>query len=190
MRGFTALLNSMQRFANRKFMIPLLAMFAAILVIMEVITARDPLLKKGLPDMQHDGYQPENVYRWLDGIGSSGRQAYLMNLLLDFLFILVFMVLLSLIIAYLVEKSGLGKQLGLVIILPVLRGILDIVENCFMLKILSDYPNKLPAIVSISSMVTVSKFIVLDVIIVVLIGLLVFFAWKTLYRRKVFSGRN
>ena len=185
MRFYISFSNYMQKYANKKFVLPLFMMFVVLLTIMQKISTSSPLLKTGTLDMQYSGYNQTIVYSMLDSMGITGRQLYIWLLGVDVLFIFVFTLLLSLMLTVLTRKARLRESFKLINMLPFVRGILDVVENCMILAILLNYPFKLPVIVAISSVVTVSKFIVLAATSILLLGLGVLIAWKAFKTKEI-----
>lgn len=55
------------------------------------------------------------------------------------------------------------KVVGLFLLVPLLRGVFDFVENTLLLIVLYSYPKKLPNVVHISSMATQSKLLMIKI---------------------------
>lgn len=121
-------------------------------------------------DMRYGGYSLSDIYSRLHDVELAGRQAYVQFLWIDFIFIIVFAILVSLIFSALARKAGLGKK-TIVNLLPFLRGILDMIENILILTLISRYPSQLHAVAAVASFVTVSKFVVLGVVMATLVWL-------------------
>lgn len=179
MKKVIRMLSKFELIATKKYITPICISLAIILIFMEkgpFGTAKLRQLSggKGMLDMEF-GYSVSQVYSMLEVIGSNGQQIYIKLLCLDFLFMIFYVLFQSLIIAALIKKAGLNDYFKIVNILPFLRSALDIIENFLLLKILLGYPLKMPVLVNISSIITISK-LILNIIIVgfiVLLGILV-----------------
>lgn len=172
-------LSKFELIATKKYITPVCITLAIILIFMEKGPFGTTKLRqlsggKGMLDMEF-GYSISQVYSMLDVIGNNGQQLYIKLLCLDFLFMIFYVLFQSLIIAALIKKAGLNDYFKIVNILPFLRSALDIIENFLLLKILLGYPLKMPALVNISSIITISKLILNIIIIgfIVLLGILV-----------------
>lgn len=163
--------NGMQRFATKKYIIPLLIMFIIIIALMEISPIGKVRLNEmsggaGMLDMQF-GYSQLQVYDLLGSIGTVGRQLYMRLLGLDLIFAVVFMLLQSLMITALLRKAQVNHHWHKLNLLPFVRSALDILENCFILVMLNNYPIQLPIIIAISCMITILKWIIYSAIIAV-----------------------
>ncbi|WP_319579084.1 hypothetical protein [uncultured Methanospirillum sp.] len=113
-----------------------------------------------VPDLSI-GYTPQSVYSLLDAFGQAGRDLYLSRILpLDIVFSLCYLfffaITLSLLIRYLFP--GRDDLQGLLII-PVIGGIADIVENFCFIGVLLAYPDQHPVIITCASVCTKLKFV-------------------------------
>jgi hypothetical protein len=168
--------KKLQRFTTRRYMIPLFVLLVIILTLMEASPIGSVRLKAlsggtGMLDMEF-GYNPVQVYGFLNRIGDAGLQLYKALLGLDYLFAVVFMLLQALLITNLLQRAGINHpNLQMLNLLPFVRSALDALENCFLLAILFQYPVQLPALVAVSSAVTISKLVVHRVIIVLTFSL-------------------
>lgn len=164
--------NSIQRFANKKYIITLFIMFLVIIVIMGKSPVSSSALKRlnagiGMLDMQF-GYSQLQVYNMLEIIGIKGQQHYSEFLGIDFVFAVVFMLLQALLITLLLKKAEVDGKFVILNLLPFVRSVMDIIENCLILTIIFNYPVKLPLIVELSSAVTMLKWIIYSVILALL----------------------
>lgn len=177
--------KELQRFTNRRYMIPLFVLFIIILAFMEVSPIGSARLKAlsggtGMLDMEF-GYSPAQVYGFLNRIGDAGQQIYKALLGLDYPFAVVFMLLQALLITNLLQRAGINHSgLQLLNLLPFVRSALDALENCFLLAILFQYPAQSPALVAMSSTLTITKLVVHRVIIVLTFSLGVWISMRTM----------
>ncbi len=163
--------NKMDNYANRRFLIPLSLILSGILLIMHQLTSRIKSMNQEIPDMRYWGYNMHSLKEFMDTIGVMGRNDFIKNLYVDFLFILIFMLLTSLFITYLTKKVGIHSSLGYLNLLPFVRSLLDIGENILLLFICTHYPSNFPMLASFSSVVTIIKFVVLWSMIIVILWL-------------------
>jgi hypothetical protein len=171
MKVFGNISKFMQRFATKKYIIPLLIMFIIIIILMEISPIGKVKLKEmsggaGMLDMQF-GYSQLQVYDMLGSIGTAGRLLYMRLLGLDFIFAVIFMLLQSLLITALLQKAQVSHHWYKLNLLPFVKSALDILENCFILLMLFNYPTKFLVIVCISSVVTILKWIIYGVVIAI-----------------------
>lgn len=163
--------NKMNNYANRRLFIPLLLMLFGVLQIMNQLTFRIKGMDQEIPDMRYQGYNMHSLREFLDKIGAIGRNDFIKNLYVDFLFILLFMLFTSLFITYLTRKADIHSSLRYLNLLPFLRSILDVGENIMLLLICMHYPSMSPMLASICSAVTITKFIVLWSMVIVILWL-------------------
>lgn len=71
--------------------------------------------------------------------------------------------------------------------LPFVRSLMDIIENCFILALIFNYPVRLPILVRISSIFTNLKWISFALTIAVFVLLLVIIIWKNIIVKKKWS---
>lgn len=162
--------DAVQRFATKKYIIPIFALFIIITGAMDRGPISSAALKElsggqGMLDMNYFGYSWQLVYGMLDTIGLAGRQIYAKLLGLDFIFAIVFMLFQSLMLTALLKRAQVQGTLRLLNLLPFLRSGLDFIENGFILTIILNYPLQMPLAVELSSAVTVLKFITYGIII-------------------------
>lgn len=171
MRRLYKISEGMQRFANRKYMIPLAVVFIIILVLMEISPISSSRLEqisggRGMLDMQF-GYSPAQTYTLLNDLGLEGRQVYTGLLGLDFAFAVVFMLLQSLLFTNLLNRVGASPALKLINLLPFVRSALDMLENICLLALLFNHPNQLQGLVGLASTITMLKWIVYRAVIAI-----------------------
>lgn len=153
--------GGMKRYANWKFILPLLFLLIIILVLMDRGPFGSGKLRElsggtGMLEMQF-GYSEVRAYAILEKLGSVGRQLYVKLLGLDFLFILVYAGFQSLLITALMKKANWNARLAKLNLLPLLGSALDIAENCLLLFLILSFPIQHASVVRISSAVTAVK---------------------------------
>lgn len=163
--------NKMDNYANRRWFIPLLLMLFGVLLIMHQLTFRIKGMHQEIPDMRYWGYNMHSLKEFLDKLGAIGRGDFIKNLYVDFLFILLFMLFTSLFITYLTRKADIHSSLGYLNLLPFIRSLLDVGENIMLLFICMHYPSKFPMLASVCSAVTITKFVILWSMVIVMLWL-------------------
>lgn len=113
-----------------------------------------------VPDLSF-GYSPLSVYSLLDAYGQTGRDFWLSSILpLDSIFsicyLLFFAITLSSLLRYLYPCR---EELQGLVIIPVIGGIADIIENLCFVAVLLLYPVQYPQIVVFASVFTKLKFV-------------------------------
>lgn len=156
--------DGIRKQATGRNIIALLIIFIIVLALMEAGPASSGKLKEvnegmGMLDMQF-GYNLVQVYGMLDRIGEEGRSIYAGLLGMDYIFAVVFMLLQSLMMTVLLDKTGLIRRWSMLNLLPFARSALDIMENCLILTMLWGYPSVYPVVAGLSSGVTVLKWII------------------------------
>jgi hypothetical protein len=165
-----------------------LVLFILITGVMEVCPFGSVHLRSinngvGMLDMLSGGYSPALVYNMFEQIGAAGRVGYAQLLGLDVLFALIYMCLLSLALTALLRWSGV-KNAGLGLnLLPVLRSGLDLLENALLLTLLFSYPARLDPLVTLASSVTVVKWVVYIIILVLIAALSLYGSIKAILAR-------
>ncbi len=161
MMTLNAVSSGMKKFANKKYIIPLLILLVIILIFMERGPFGSEKIKElnsgiGTLDMKF-GYSASQAYSMFEKIGSEGRLAYSKLLCLDFVFALVYMFLQSLLITALIRKAKLSAGFEKFNLLPVVRSALDVAENCLLLSLIAVFPVQHTVAVSIASIITIVK---------------------------------
>ena len=158
--------HMIQRLANGRAMLILLAAVVALRVIMGL--PNDPfglnphLARLGgaaILDMQI-GYTPDDAYALLEGLGAEGRQAYAAMLLGgDMLFPISYSLLFAVIAAWLLARVAppdhWAQKLSLI---ALIGGISDIAENLSILTMIFAFPQRLDGVAGFSSLIKISKF--------------------------------
>lgn len=148
-------------YANKRFILPLLALFILALTILEISPVGAMRLAslssgQGMLDMRF-GYTAESAYSMFGFIGEEGRLLYTQLLGLDYLFTVVYMLLQTLLITALMHKARISERFLLLNLIPLLRCLLDMLENTLLYFLLIRYPVVYPSVISICSIVTVVK---------------------------------
>jgi hypothetical protein len=95
-----------------------------------------------------------------------------------YIIVVIVMFLQSLIITFLLEKAHFSESFKILNMLPFVRSLMDIIENCFILGFIFNYPVRVPALVRISSVFTNLKWVTYGLIIALLILLLLIIMFK------------
>lgn len=153
--------NGMKRYANKRYIISLLIILIIILVLMDQGPFGTAKLKEisgglGTLDMQF-GYSAAHTYGLFEKIGDPGRWLYVKLLGLDFLFAFFYMILQSLLVTALMKKAKLSARWEKFNLLPILRSVLDMVENCLLLFLIASFPEPHTVVVWIASGITIVK---------------------------------
>jgi len=142
-----------------------------------------------VPDLSI-GYTPHSVYSLLDAFGQSGRDLYLsrilpLDIVFSFCYLLFFAITLSLLLRHLFPARN---ELQGLIIIPVIGGIADIVENFCFIAVLLAYPDQHPIIITCASVFTKLKFVSnISAMLMILVGLVVI---ALSAGKQVIAGKN
>lgn len=125
-----------------------------------------------VPDLSIN-YTPQSVYSLLDAFGQAGRDLYLTRILpfdivFSFSYLLFFAITLSLLLRHLIPARD---ELQGLLIIPVIGGVADIVENICFIAVLLAYPGHQPFIITCALVCTKLKFVSnISVMILILVG--------------------
>jgi hypothetical protein len=178
------------RKAGTKSIIIAAAVLVAILAVMEVSPIGKGALKaeSGGMDMldMRFAYSTETVNGMFSALGQDGRMLYVRLLALDVVFAFAFMAFQSFILSALIRRTGVPAPLMRLNLLPVLRSALDLVENAFLILLLSLYRGTAASgisreLIPIASAVTSAKWIVYYAVIATLF---IFGAISTVCRKE------
>lgn len=122
----------------------------------------------GIIDM-HLFYNMDTAYGMLDNMKTEGRQFYIHLLFLDSVFCIFFMLAHSTLITFMLEKLNVSNRWFKLNTLPVFRGIFDILENCFILIMILNYPQRYSIIATIATTFTTIKFLIYIIALAVLL---------------------
>lgn len=118
------------------------------------IRSFDPTFQ--MPDMKFH-YSVEQLTLAFEKIGSNGRDIYQKYLVLDCAFVFCFGIIMLTITNYLFT----GLPRNILIVVCVLRGVFDLLENCFLILVLKNYPDTNKQFLTLCSFFTTIKFIML-----------------------------
>ncbi len=104
-------------------------------------------------------YHTDTVYQVLDQMEAAGLDVYKKYLIGDSLFTVIYCILQLLLQSYAFQWSRSKLLQRTLFLLPVTRMLLDLIENTALHYILQEYPQRLHALVSFSSIVTKTKLI-------------------------------
>lgn len=175
MRKVIIILNKLEILATKKYITTIITILAIILILMEKGPFGTTKLRQltggtGMLDMQF-GYSVSQVYSMLEIVGNAGQQIYIKLLYLDFAFMIFYTLFQSLIITALIKKARLNDYFKILNIIPLLRSVLDVIENFTILKLILNYPLKMPILVHFSSSITILK-LTINIIVIGFIFLL------------------
>lgn len=161
MKTLTMLSGRIKRLASYKTILPAFLLFITVLILMlkgPFGSERIKQLSAGLGtlDMRFL-YSPSDAAELFERLGAVGRQTYTQLLTFDFAFLMSYMMMQSLLISALIRKANLPERWNKLNLLPILRSLLDAIENCLLLVLISTYPAHYPAITVIASGITTVK---------------------------------
>jgi len=128
-----------------------------ILYTIPIISAYAPKLP--IFDLSPSGYSYEYAKELLFALGSDGRNMYLNTQLpLDFIYPGLFSISYSLMLVWLFRKSfSEDSKIHYLFLVPFLAGFFDYLENVFIIKMISSYPDLQMSTVNTASFFTVLK---------------------------------
>ena len=175
MSYFNQVKITMVEFAKGKYIIISLVMLFIFVFLMRG--------RKGHLD-ERFGYSPNDAYSLMNHLGNKGRRSYFSFLWLDFGVIVFLGIILLIVIAILLNKLAVEDKWSLLFLLPIVRGIFDILENIFIMIILSNYPRRLNIVVNAASIMTQLKWVTMILSIVSIIALTVIVLIKAFMIKK------
>ncbi len=129
-------------------------------------------------------YDAPTVYQVLDHMNPEGFTIYQKYFIGDYLFIIAFGILQIMLSLYAYSWIKSKSILGLVISVPIIRGICDLVENSLLLYILQSYPQKHINIISLSDKFTYIKLKLIPIwLLIFLTGIIIKYIKRN--RRKI-----
>lgn len=187
MKTLNRLSDRAYNFASKQTVLLLLFSLVVVLFTMQIGTNG---MKKfdstaEMLDMSKLGYSAAMAYGLLDNLGSTGRLIYIQQLGIDFLFAVVYAFFQSVMISGLMKRGQVDTRWQPLNLLPFLRSAFDMMENCFILSIIFQYPARLIGLVTIASTITVIKWVVYGVVIITLLSLGASNAMKTMASKKL-----
>lgn len=102
-------------------------------------------------------YDANKVYEVLDEMDHKGFLNYELYYLFDFLFILSFGILQTLLTHYAYSWLYIGTFRNVIVGIPIVRGVLDMLENGMLLRVLFTYPQKQDNLIGVSGIITLLK---------------------------------
>jgi ABC-type enterochelin transport system permease subunit len=120
-------------------------------------------------------YTPEEVYQLFSALGIAGRQAYrTLHLVPDILFPISYALLFAFTVAwFLVRLLPLEHPLQWLILIPLISGLADILENLSLVVSGLVYPNRMDWLAQVASLLTKIKFGLMPIGLVFLIIIVV-----------------
>lgn len=150
------------KYATGKTILVLFLMTQAVYLVMLAYTI--PQVEDYADDMQifdlrAQGYGPEYAQDLLHTLGEDGRRTYLTRQLpLDFVYPGLFIVTYTLLLSYIFQRAfAAGSFMHLLVIVPMLAGIFDYLENIAIVVMLGMYPDFSSVVARISSIFSLSK---------------------------------
>lgn len=107
------------------------------------------------------GYTSGAAYGLFDTLGSEGISCYKRLLHIDFIFIISFALLQAYLLKWIMGRLVQKTRWKYLVLLSYLRGVFDITENILILISMGAFPSKSNLLLSISSLSTMLKFIML-----------------------------
>jgi len=126
---------------------------------------------------------PGEILNHLQIIGETGREAYLILLLLDFIIILSFFLLQSTFIVRLLKKASLNYLFEWLMILPITRAVCDVVENVAMMANTNLFPEVMAPLLTLTTVATITKWISFWGIIATLLSLMLLNLYRVLRKK-------
>ena len=139
-----------------------------------------------LLDMMPLGYDLDHVNALFTALGEKGRDIYLYNQIpVDMIYPFLFGISYSLTFAYFLHKLGkLDSVFFYVILLPLVAGTADYLENTGIVLMLHSFPNVSPVMASLTNVCSMLKSAATTLFFILLILLILWFGIKTLTESK------
>lgn len=129
-------------------------------------------------------YDKDFILNSLYSLGDKGRFHYLLYHLVDYLFIVNFYTLLFLLITVLLGKNNLKFMSKGIAVIPLYAGAFDLMENFIIDISLINYPYSNDFLISICSAVTVLKFGLVLLSLIVILVTIAFNLYSLVYSKK------
>lgn len=185
-----AIIRFMQKHSTGKVIIVVLVLTMTVYLAMlsysiPAVTAFAPELP--IFDLSPLGYSFNYANELLNALGIEGRNLYLSTQLpLDFIYPGLFSITYSLLLVWLFGKTfNVNSKIYYFAFVPFLAGVFDYVENVFIIKMISSFPDLQVTTVNVASTFTILKSILTLFFFVLLIAGIVL-----LCRRKLWNMRN
>jgi hypothetical protein len=119
-------------------------------------------------------YTPEQVYLLFDSLGEMGRAAYLRFIMIDLVYIAIYVAFMAVGIHLFSRKvTRSDSRVSNLWLLPVLTGVADLGEEISLLIMLGNYPERMIRLAEVMNYVTMTKLVLFVVSSLVLLGLIV-----------------
>ncbi|SMC17440.1 hypothetical protein SAMN02745134_00328 [Clostridium acidisoli DSM 12555] len=179
--------NDMQKISNKKYIL----IFIGFLLFMGYMSTNNVTGTVKLKEISNGiqpldmrfSYNPGEAYDVIKALGPAGRYFYIKWLIMDFVVSLSTMLLHSVLITYFIGKLSISGKMLKVNLLPYIRGAFDYIENCLLLIMLFNYPKVFIVIASIADLMTIMKWILFSISLVVIITLMIITGWKLIKAR-------
>ena len=184
------LISFIQKYSNGKVIIALFVLTMAVYLTMlyysiPAVSAFAPELP--IFDLSPLGYSFNYAYELLDTLGAEGRKLYLSTQLpLDFIYPGLFSITYSLMLVWLFGKTFNGNsKVHYFALVPFLAGIFDYVENVFIIKMISSFPD-----LQVTTVKAASTFTILKSSFTMLFFILLIAGFALLCKQKLSNIRN
>ncbi len=102
-------------------------------------------------------YNSNIVYEVIQQMQPKGMEIYKSYLICDYLFVLSFGALQIILILSAYKWTKRKMLISFAVLIPVLRGIFDLIENTIFMSVLTSYPDRLDGLINIAKLVTQMK---------------------------------
>jgi hypothetical protein len=127
-------------------------------------------------------YTPKQVYAVFDHLGVTGRSAYLRFIILDMVYIIIYVSFFAIGITLFLRQLIPGNpHLHWIKLAPLFAGDADLLENSLSLVILFNYPNRLLEIASFMNYFTFAKFSLFLISSLILLFLFLWWVWDGIH---------
>ena len=127
------------------------------------------------------GYTYEEAHNMLTALGTEGREFYLTRIMpLDYPFPFTYMLFYAGFIAFLLKHITSQKRYGYLLFIPLLAMLCDWIENIGIITMLNTYPNLPEWSVLLASIMGMLKTVFTIGSIIIILGLLIIFAYSKL----------
>lgn len=181
------LLSFIEKYSNRRNLF--LGVLASIVTIAVMSVATQTLVYNvygdfTMPDMRI-GYTFSEIQTAFASIGIEGLRMWVIAHSPDFLFPLAYSV--SMMFAIMMELNSLGKNSGILrksVLLPLLGGIADYIENLLILSQIAVFPNLSELVIAFASVITLLKWVFLMLGFLVIFGLLLIMIYRRITTKE------
>ena len=138
-------------------------------------------------DVSPSGYTTEYAISLLNAIGPEGRDLYLsLQLPLDFVYPGLFIILYSLLFAWLLKKNyDLESNVYYALYIPILAGLFDYAENVLIIMMLKAYPDLGSSVVATASLATIIKSLLSSIFFTLFSLSLIQVLWKSIFKKQM-----